>query len=47
MKKKIFSLLFFAMLCIIMGFNNTVKANSISSIDMDIYVDNSGNAEVT
>ena len=48
MKKKIFSLLFFTMLSIIIiGFNNTVKANSISSIDMDIYVDNSGNAEVT
>ena len=48
MKKKIFSLLFLTMLSIIIiGFNNTVKANSISSIDMDIYVDNSGNAEVT
>ena len=48
MKKKIFSLLLFSMLCIIIiGFNNTVKANSISSIDMDIYVDNNGNAEVT
>ena len=48
MKKKIFSLLFLAMLSIIIiGFNNTVKANSISSIDMDIYVDNEGNAEIT
>ena len=48
MKKKIFSLLFLTMLSIIIiGFNNTVKANSIRSIDMDIYVDNSGNAEVT
>ena len=48
MKKKIFSLLFFTTLCIIIiGFNNTVKANSISSIDMDIYVDNEGNAEIT
>ena len=48
MKKKIFSLLFLTMLSIIIiGFNNTVKANSISSIDMDIYVDNEGNAEIT
>ena len=32
---------------IILGVKNTVSANSIESINMDIYVDNNGNAEVT
>ena len=48
MKKKIFSLVIISILCIIaIGLKNKVNANSISSIDMDIYVDNNGNAEVT
>ena len=38
------SLIFiFAIFCIF----NIVKSNSISRIDMDIYVDNSGNATIT
>ena len=43
LKISIISILYLA----IIGFNNTVNANSISSINMDIFVDNNGNAEVT
>ena len=32
---------------LMLGIKSTVQANSISSITMDIYVDNNGNAEVT
>ena len=48
MKKKLLDIIIISfLLLIIMGFKNSVSANSISSIDMDIYVDNNGNAEVT
>ena len=48
MKRKFFSLLFVSILFVlVVGLKNTVYANSISSINMDIYVDNNGNAEVT
>lgn len=48
MKRKYLKILFMAIIAISVIFiKNTVQANSISSIDMDIYVDNNGNAEVT
>ena len=48
MKNKILKLILIsALIMIIFSLKNTVYANSISSIDMDIYVDNDGNAEVT
>ena len=48
MKSKILKLTLISILFIFaIGLKNTVFANSISSIDMDIYVDNDGNAEVT
>lgn len=48
MKNKILKLTLISILLIFaIGFKNMVSANSISSIDMDIYVDNDGNAEVT
>lgn len=47
MKKlfKIFILLIFSF--IIISISKNVKANSISKISMDIYIDNNGNAQVT
>ena len=48
MKNKCYYLVLISILFIcIIGFRNNVFANSISSINMDIYVDNNGNAEVT
>ena len=48
MKKKLLDIIIISFLFfIIIGFKNSVSANSISSIDMDIYVDNNGDAEVT
>ena len=48
MKSKILKLTLISILFIFaIGLKNMVFANSISSIDMDIYVDNDGNAEVT
>jgi len=43
--KKIFNYLFFA-LTLFIGMN-FVKANSISDISMDIYIDKNGDAHVT
>lgn len=45
MKKKVFliSIFFVIALCV----NSKVQANSINSIDMDIYVENDGDAQVT
>ena len=37
----------FAFLLLIVLISNTVQANSINSISMDIYVDPNGNAEIT
>ena len=48
MKRRVIKLtILIAFFAIIIGINTKVQANSISSIDMDIYVDNNGNAEVT
>ena len=48
MKSKILKLTLISILFIFaIGLKSMVFANSISSIDMDIYVDNDGNAEVT
>ena len=48
MKKRIKSISFiFFILIIVFGLQNVVHANSIYSIDMDIYIDTEGNAEVT
>ena len=48
MKNKILKLTLISILLIFaIGFKNMVLANSITSINMDIYVDNNGNAEVT
>ena len=45
--KKIYKILFFTFIFLFFVFINTAQANSISSINMDIYVDKSGNAYVT
>ena len=48
MKKSIFKIVYLTVfILIILSIKNIVSANSISSINMDIYVDNNGNAEVT
>ena len=48
MKKKLLDIIILSFLFfIIIGFKNSASANSINSINMDIYVDNDGNAEVT
>ena len=48
MKKNIKKIILIFIISItIICIKNTVQANSISSINMDIYVNNSGNAEVT
>ena len=48
MKKSIFKIVYLTVfILIILNIKNIVSANSISSINMDIYVDNNGNAEVT
>ena len=48
MKKNVLSFLLMSILFVlIIGLKSTVNANSINSINMDIYVDNNGNAEVT
>jgi len=48
MKKNILSFLLMSILFVlVLGLKSTVNANSINSINMDIYVDNNGNAEVT
>lgn len=47
MKKILKTFLFSLFLFIIFTLGNKVEANSISKISMDIYVDNSGNAQVT
>ena len=46
--KKIYKLMcLFIFMLLIICLNKTTKANSISSISMDIYVDKNGNAQVT
>lgn len=45
--KKIYKVLFLTFLFLFLVFIGNVHANSISSITMDIYVDNNGNANVT
>lgn len=45
--KKIYKILFFTFIFLCFIFVSNVHANSISSIDMNIYVDNDGNAHVT
>ncbi len=48
MKNKFLKIIIFTILFILaIGLKNTVLANSINSINMDIFVDNDGNAEVT
>ncbi len=48
MKNKILKILSVVLVFLaVILIKTTVQANSISSIDMDIYVDNNGNAEVT
>lgn len=48
MKKNVLSFLLMSILFVlVIGLKSTVNANSINSINMDIYVDNNGNAEVT
>ena len=48
MKNRFFKILLISILfAITLGIKTSVNANSISSINMDIYVDNNGNAEVT
>ncbi len=48
MKNRILKVLLISVLfAITLGIKTSVNANSISSINMDIYVDNNGNAEVT
>lgn len=47
MKKILKTCLFSLFLFIIFTLGNKVQANSISKISMDIYVDNTGNAQVT
>ena len=48
MKNRFLKVLLISLLFIItLGIKTVVNANSISSINMDIYVDNNGNAEVT
>lgn len=45
--KTIKIILIFVMAIILFGINKTVQANSISKIEMDIYVDNNGDAQIT
>lgn len=45
--KTIKIILIFIMAIILFGINKTVQANSISKIEMDIYVDNNGDAQIT
>ena len=48
MKNKSFKILIMLLIFIaVIGIKNTVQANSISSISMDIFIDNNGNANVT
>jgi len=48
MKKRVLQIILISILfVIILGIKTSVNANSISSIDMDIYVDKNGNANVT
>ena len=48
MRSKAIKILLISLLFILtIGIKNTVLANSINNIDMDIYVDGNGNAEVT
>ena len=48
MKNKIFIVAILAvMIVFFIGLNSNVEANSINSINMDIYIDKNGNAEVT
>lgn len=48
MKSKIIKIMFIMIFgIIIFSVNKNVQANSISKIDMDIYVDNEGNAQIT
>ena len=48
MKKNLFKILFlFLFLIFLVNINKIVEANSISKISMDIYVDDSGNAQIT
>ena len=48
MKKDMVSFLLMSILFVlVLGLKSTVNANTINSINMDIYVDNNGNAEVT
>ncbi len=45
--KRVYKILFFTIFLLFFIFITNSQANSISSINMDIYVDNSGNAHVT
>lgn len=45
--KKLFKIIFFTFIIMFFVFINHVSANSITSIDMDIYIDNNGDATVT
>ena len=47
MKKTLKIILVFLLSIIILGLSKNVKANSISKISMDIYIDNNGDATVT
>lgn len=48
MKKKILKvIIMFSLFVLLIGIKNTVQANSISSVSMDIYIDSNGNAKVT
>lgn len=48
MKNKIIKIvLIFVLTIIFFGINKTVQADSINNISMDIYIDNSGNAQIT
>lgn len=45
--KKFFTCILFSLILLFFVFIGNVNANSISSISMDIYVDNNGNAKIT
>ena len=47
MRKVLKFLLLISICFLAIGLGNCVKANSIDSISMDIYIDKNGNAKVT